>query len=449
MRPRQPASDRSEDLFRARLEQIIDMRHELVRLAQAIDWDGIDKRLARQFADTGRPATETRFMVGLLLLKHMFGLSDEGVCERWVYDPYFQFFTGEAFFQHRFPHERSGLSHWRKRLGDSLEALLTESLRVAHDTGALKPKDVTRITVDTTVQPKNVAHPTDAKLMHRAIAWLGRLAAEHGVPLRQSYKRVAKRAVVRAGRYAHAKQFKRHHREMRFLRSRLGRLIRDIRRKIAGDAALKEVFAIPLSRADEVRRQRQRQRGWKLYSLHAPEVECIGKGKAHRPYEFGVKVSIATTNARSPGGQFVVHAKALPGNPYDGHTLKDVIAETEAITGAQVRRAYVDKGYRGHNVTDHPARVYRSGQKRGVHGTIKRELRRRSAIEAVIGHLKSDGHLGRNYLAGRLGDHLNAVLTAIGHNFRLVLRWMRRLLRAIVLAILATVGSVQSTQCAS
>ena len=449
MRPRQPSSDRTDDLFRARLEQIIDLNHELVRLARRIDWDGIDARLARQFADTGRPATETRFMIGLLLLKHMFGLSDEGVCERWVYDPYFQFFTGEAFFQHRFPHERSGLSHWRKRLGDSLDALLTESLRVAHDTGALKPQDVTRITVDTTVQPKNVTHPTDAKLMHRAIDRLGRLAAEHRVPVRQSYKRVAKRAAVMAGRYAHAKQFKRHHRELRFLRTRLGRLSRDIRRKIAGNEPLIEIFAIPLSRADQVCRQRQNQRGWKLYSLHAPEVECIGKGKAHKPYEFGVKVSIATTNARSPGGQFVLHTKALPGNPYDGHTLKAVIEGAQAITGAEVQKVYVDKGYRGHDATDHRFRVYRSGQKRGVHGVIKRELRRRSAIEAVIGHLKSEGHLGRNYLAGRTGDHLNAVLTAIGHNFRLILRWLRRFLRAIVKAIIASTSALTRVQIAS
>ena len=440
MRPRKGPTDRPDDLFRARLDQIIDMGHELVRLAGKIDWKGIDERLAGQFSENGRPATETRFMVGLLLLKHSYKLSDEGVCERWAYDPYFQFFTGETFFQHKFPHERSGLSHWRKRLGDGMvEMLLTESLRVAHDTGALKAKDATRITVDTTVQPKNVAHPTDAKLMHKAINWLGRLAAEHGVVLRQSYKRVAKRAAVMAGRYAHAKQFNRQRRAVRFLRSRLGRLIRDIRRKIKGDEALEEVFAIPLSRADQVRRQRQRQRGWKLYSLHAPEVECIGKGKAHKPYEFGVKVSIATTNARSPGGQFVLHAKALPGNPYDGHTLADVIAETEAITGAEIQKIYVDKGYRGHDAHTHKFKVYRSGQKRGVHGTIKRELKRRSAIEPVIGHLKSDGHLDRNYLAGRDGDHLNAVLTATGHNLRLILRWLTLLSRAISLAIVSTI----------
>ena len=163
-------------------------------------------------------------MIGLLLLKHIYGLSDEGVCERWVYDPYFQHFTGEEFFQHDFRHERSDLSHWRKRLGDKLELLLAESLRVAHASGALRTKDLARVTIDTTVQPKNVTFPTDAKLLHAAINGLTRLAKKHGVRLRQSYLRIAKRAAMMAGRYAHAKQFNRHHRELRILRIRLGRI---------------------------------------------------------------------------------------------------------------------------------------------------------------------------------------------------------------------------------
>lgn len=435
MRPRKTETTGSGDLFRSRLDQIIDMGHELVRLADEVDWDWIDGELAERFSDTGRPGTESRFMVGLLLLKHIYGLSDEGVCERWVYDPYFQHFTGEEFFRHAFPHERSGLTHWRGRIGDELEVLLQESLRVAHDVGALNKGDLARITVDTTVQPKNVTHPTDAKLMLTAIRQLGKLAKEHGVEVRQSYARVAKRAALMAGRYAHAKQFKRAGRELRFLRTRLGRLIRDIRRKTDGDQRLREVFAVPLGKAMQIRRQRQQQRGWKLYSWHAPETECIGKGKAHRPYEFGVKVSIATTNRRAKGGQFVLHAKALAGNPYDGHTLADVIAETERLTGREIERAYVDKGYRGHDAAK-PLRVFLSGQKRGVFGAIRRELRRRSAIEAVIGHMKTDGHLGRNFLKGRHGDHANAVLTAAGYNFRLVLRWLRALLRKILAALL-------------
>jgi IS5 family transposase len=260
MRPKKHAPTGAGDLFRARLDQIINMKHELVQLAERIDWEWLDGEIAPLYADKGRPGIETRFVIGLLLLKHMFALSDEQVCERWVYDPYFQHFTGEEFFQHAFPHERSDLSHWRQRLGDKLELLLAESLRVAHEAGALRPQDLKRVTVDTTVQPKAITFPTDAKLLHAAIRGLGRLARKHGVKLRQSCARIAKRAAMMAGRYAHAKQFKRHHRALRLLRTRLGRLIRDIGRKIEGEPALEAAFAQPLARAVQIRFQQQRQR---------------------------------------------------------------------------------------------------------------------------------------------------------------------------------------------
>ena len=434
MRPKQQQTTGSADLFRARLDQIINMKHELVQLAAKIDWQWIDGEIASLYSDKGRPGIATRFVIGLLLLKHIYGLSDEGVCERWVHDPYFQYFTGEEFFQHAFPHERSDLSHWRKRLGAKLELLLAESLRVAYESGALRTRDLARVTVDTTVQPKAISFPTDAKLLHAAIRGLNRLARQHGIRLRQSYLRLAKHAAMMAGRYAHAKQFNRHRKQLRLLRSRLGRLIRDIGRKIAGQPAFEAAFTWPLTRARQIRAQQQRQRGWKLYSFHAPEVECIGKGKARAPYEFGVKVSITTTNARAPGGQFVLHAAALPGNPYDGHTLKQAIEGAERLTGRTIERAYVDKGYRGHNAPN-PHRVFLSGQKRGVFAVIKRELRRRSAIEAVIGHMKTEGHLERCYLKGVEGDAANAILTAVGHNLRLILAWLRMLLRLFVLTL--------------
>src|SRR6266567_2957024 len=448
MRPKKNKTTGSNDLFRARLDQIINLKHELVLLAGKIDWDWIDGEIAPLYSENGRPGIETRFMIGLLLLKHIYGLSDEGVCERWVHDPYFQFFTGEEFFQHAFPHERSDLSHWRKRLGDRLELLLAESLRVAHEAGALRSQDLKRVTVDTTVQPKAITFPTDAKLLHAAIKGLNRLARKHGVRLRQSYSRVAKAAAMMAGRYAHAKQFRRHQRQLRILRSRLGRIVRDIRRKIDGQPALEQAFALPLGRATQIRSQQQRQRGWKLYSFHAPEVECIGKGKASAPYEFGVKASIVTTTARAPGGQFVLHAKALPGNPYDGHTLGAVIEATERLTGREIERAYVDKGYRGHHAPN-PRRVFISGQKRGVFGRIKCELTRRSAIEAVIGHMKAEGHLGRCYLKGRAGDAANVILSAVGYNLRLILAWLKTLLCLILTALTQafTTRSVLKSAC--
>jgi IS5 family transposase len=185
-----------------------------------------------------------------------------------------------------------------------------------------------------------------------------------------------------------------------------------------------------------VREQQQRQRGPKVYSLHAPEVECIGRGRAHRPYEFGVKVSVATTISRAKGGQFVTHVKALPGNPYDGHTLATVIPEMEALVGNTISRILADKGYRGHNAPpEHKLRVFISGQKRGVTPSIKLQLRRRSAVEPVIGHLKAEHRMGRNYLCYRRGDAANAILAAVGYNFRRLIRWLTLLLCQILAAL--------------
>jgi IS5 family transposase len=257
------------------------------------------------------------------------------------------------------------------------------------------------------------------------------------VALRQSYARVGKFALIQHQRYAHAKQFNRANRMLKKLRTLLGRVIRDIGRKIEGDSGLEAAFAHLLILARRVREQKQRQRGPKVYSLHAPEVECIGKGKAHRPYEFGVKVSVATTISHAKGGQFVTHVKALPGNPYDGHTLATVIPDMEALVGNTIARILSDKGYRGHNAPpDYKFRVFISGQKRGVTPAIKRQLRRRSAVEPVIGHLKAEHRMDRNYLWYRRGDAANAVLAATGYNFRRLIRWLRLLLRQILIALI-------------
>ncbi len=322
---------------------------------------------------------------------------------------------------------------------EKLVALIQESLATAtRRTGAAKPADFAKVIVDTTVQPKAVAFPTDAKLMHRARERLVRLAKKTGVSLRQSYERVGKRALIAHQRYAHAKQFKRANRALKTLRTYLGRVVRDIGRKIVGEADLESVFAHPLMLARRVREQRQHQHGRKVYSLHAPEVECIGKGKAHRPYEFGVKVSIATTLYHSKGGQFIAHAKALPGNPYDGHTLATVIPDMEAQLGANLTRIVADRGYRGHNAPpDYKFKVYISGQRRRVTEPIKRELRRRSAVEPVIGHAKAEHRMGRNHVAATQGDASNAVLAAAGYNFRRRLEWLRLLLCLILAALTA------------
>src|SRR3974377_2452965 len=232
---------------------------------------------------------------------------------------------------------------------EKLVALLQESLAVATRTEAMKPADLARVIVDTTVQPKAVMFPTDAKLLNRARERLVRLAQELGVVLRQSYRRGGKFAPIKHQRYPHAKQCKRANRSLRKLKTYLGRVIRDIRRKTAGDEGLRETLVRPLYLAERVLAQDRHQRGRKIYSLHATEVECIGKGKAHKPYEFGVKVSVATTLKHSRGGQFVAHVQSLPGNPYDGHTLAGVIPAIEQLIGHTIERLHAHAGYRGHN----------------------------------------------------------------------------------------------------
>jgi len=439
-----PRDERQKDLLRPALDEIIDMGHPLVRLAGKIDWDFLDGRFSSVCTSgPGQPGLPTRLVAGLFILKHMENLSDDVLCARWIENPYYQYFCGELSFCHRLPFDRSSLTRWRQRLGEAaLVALIQESLSVAHKLGALETKDLQRVAVDTTVQPKAIAHPTDARLMHRALEKLVALARRHGVVLRQSYLRVAKRAAIMVGRYSHAHQFRRARRALKFLRTRLGRVIRDINRKIDGRPELEARFGRLLDLALKVRHQDHRQRGPKVYSLHAPEVECIGKGKARAPYEFGCKVSIATPVTSPKGGQFVLHARALHGNPFDGHTLGPVVADLERLTGLESRRIHVDKGYRGHN-QPHKFRVWISGQARRVSASIRREMKRRAAVEPVIGHLKAEHRMERNHLKGREGDRINAVLAAAGFNFGLLLRWLAELLRALIALLAETSPAAQ------
>ncbi|MCP1838519.1 hypothetical protein ACVIHI_000117 [Bradyrhizobium sp. USDA 4524] len=241
-----PRDDRQKDLLLPALDQIIDMGHPLVRLAALIDWNILNERFSSVCqAGSGQPGLPTRLVAGLFILKHMHNLSDEVLCARWIEKPYYQYFCGELSFRHRLPFDRSSMTRWRQRLGEEqFVALIQESLSVAHKTGALGPKDLKRVVVDTTVQPKAVAHPTDARLLHRAIIKLVGLAKRNRVPLRQSYLRLAKRAAIMTGRYTHAHQFKRARRQLKFLRTRLGRIIRDIRRKIDGDTVLEARFGL-------------------------------------------------------------------------------------------------------------------------------------------------------------------------------------------------------------
>jgi len=430
-----PRDNRQKDLLRPALEDIIDLDHPLVRLAREIDWPFLDGRFASVCTSgPGQPPLPTRLVAGLFILKHMHDLSDEVLCARWLENPYYQFFCGELSFCHKLPFERSSLTHWRQRLGEEqLVALVQESLSVAHRTGALATRDLERVVVDTTVQPKAIAHPTDARLCHRAgeagrsrqaqwgavateLSASGQARGDHGRPIQSCPPVQAGAARTQIPAHPTGPGDPRH--PPQDCRGRAAR------RALRQPARPGGAGALP--RPSPARP--------KIYSLHAPEVECIGKGKARAPYEFGCKVSIATPATKPKGGQFVLHAKALHGNPFDGHTLGPVVTELERQTGVTTRRIHVDKGYRGHNHKE-KFRVWISGQVRRVTRSIRREMKRRAAVEPVIGHAKAEHRMGRNYLKGRDGDRINAVLAAAGYNFALLLRWLARLLRALFQAL--------------
>ena len=409
------------DLFQQPLADLINLKHPLVKLAELIDWSVFESRWAEFFPSrTGRPASSPRLIAGLLYLQHTFACSDEDLIWTWVENPYWQHFCGETYFQHEPPIDPSSMTRWRQRVGEEgVEWLLTETIEAARRGKVVKAKSFEKIIVDTTVMEKAVAYPTDSRLLERARQHLVKLADTVGITLRQNYNREAPRLAAQVGRYAHAKQFRRMNATLKSLRTVVGRVWRDIDRKLdRQDEGLSAKAASILGRVKRLLEQKPKDKN-KLYSLHAPEVECISKGKARQPYEFGVKVTVATTHKEG----LVVGMRSLPGNPYDGHTLPEAIEQVSILTAQKPKAVFVDKGYRGVSVDG--VTIWRSGQKRGVTPSIRKAIHRRSAVEPAIGHMKNEGKLRRNWLKASLGDALNAVLCGAGHNLRMILRAIR------------------------
>jgi IS5 family transposase len=416
MKPKKPQHQDQVDLFRSRLDQILDRKHSLFVLANQIDWSVFDNQFGRLYADKGRPALPTRLMVGLHYLKHAFNESDESVVARLLENGYWMYFCGFEFFIHRLPLDPSSLVRWRKRIGPkNMEQLLAETLETAKRGGHLTEEHLERVNVDTTVQEKAIAYPTDARLYHKARVLLVKAAKQRGIALRQSYLRLGKRALIMSSRYAHARQMKRARREQKKLKTYLGRVYRDVLRNCPQpDASLAEL----LYNAQRILTQQRNDKN-KLYSLHAPEVECISKGKVHKKYEFGCKVSLATTSKDN----WIVGAEALHNNPFDGHTLKGALEQVKRLVGWAVGNAYCDKGYKGNpkqlgGTTVHLA----NRRKSSMTASEWRWFKRRPAIEPVIGHTKEDHRMDRNYLKGTDGDKMNAILAACGFNLRKLLR---------------------------
>jgi IS5 family transposase len=422
MKPKSRPESNQLQLFQAQFEQLLNHDHPLFVLARQIDWARFEAALADCYSpDQGAPAKAVRLLVGLHYLKHTFNESDESLVERWIENPYWQHFCGFETMQHQWPLHPTSLTKWRQRVGaEKLSELLGETLALALRTHQVTRQDLGQVNVDTTVQEKNITYPTDSKLLHKAMVKLVQAAKQRGVKLRQTYVRVAKHAAIMAGRYAHAKQFKRMRRQLKKLRTYLGRVIRDLRRKLPEPD---EVLETLLTRCERLRVQQPCDKN-KLYSLHEPEVKCISKGKARQRYEFGQKVTVATANRSN----WIVGVGLCQDNPYDGHTLAVAMTTIEQTTGVPITDAYVDKGYRGHDYQGE-ARIHLAGSStKKLSQSQKKRRKRRSAVEPKIGHLKSDHRLGRCFLKGLSGDAINVILAAAGSN-------LLKLLRRIALAL--------------
>jgi len=455
----------TEDFFRARLDQMIDLRHPLAVLASRMPWPQIEASLAPVFAhrdrkgrlsegadmfgptlavagagisNAGRPRLPIRLMVALLYLKHAYNESDESLVERWAQDVYFQFFSGQVYFEPRLPCDPAQISRFRRVLGEAgVEQLLKTTIEAAVDMGAVKKAEFERVIVDTTVQEKAIAHPSDSRLLEVAREKVARLAKRAGIQLKQTHEREGKTLRRRAGGYAHAKQFKRLRTVLKRQRTILGRLLREVRRKMGGLAdETRGKLETWVQRAERIHRQRPKDKN-KLYALHAPEAECISKGKARHPYEFGVKVSLAVTHQHG----LMVGARSFPGNPYDGHTLAAQIEQTNNLLqdiGVKPTTAIVDLGYRGVDKDLAPVEVIHRGKFKSLTPKHKTWLKRRQAIEPLIGHTKADHRMDRCWLKGAAGDALHAVLCAAGFNIRWLLRAIAKLgLTALLLALTA------------
>lgn len=423
----QAKTDNHRLLFETELENMINLEHPLVKLAQQIGWATFEEQFGVLYDEgIGRPAKPIRLMVGLQYLKYTFNFSDEQLVYTWIENPYWQYFCGEKYFRHKLPIDPTSMTKWRNRVKDSgLETLLEETIKAGLEMKVIKKADTQKLVVDTTVQEKNITFPTDAKLCFKAREKLVDLASVLGIKLRQTYRRLAKQALVMQSRYAKSRKFGQAKKEQKKLKNFLGRVVRDIENKIGDDLFLRLEFSELLDIAKNIYTQTKNSKN-KTYSIHEPDVQCIAKGKAHKKYEFGCKAGFVTTAKNC----FVVGAMAFEGNPFDGHTLRKNLSQTKRFLGVeQLGDVYVDEGYKGHDCEDiADVTVVKRGWRKKKRSE-KRWLKRRSSIEPTIGHLKQDNRLCRNYLKGIKGDKANAILSACGYN-------MRKLLRKFIFALI-------------
>lgn len=403
-----------------KLVELLNHSHNLYRLANIINWNYLEQTVGKTYAEgPGRPETSVRLIVGLHYLKYLENKSDEEIVKGFIQNPYWQYFCGCEYFEHTLPIHPTTLVKWRKKIGlQKLEKLLEETINIAKRERFIDSFELKIVNVDTTVQEKAVTFPTDAKLCHKMRRVLVKAAKIRSIHLRQTYERVGQKAFIMQGRYAHARQMKRFKSQIRKLKTYLGRTIRDIKRKcLTPDKQLSNL----LNLSERILNQKRNDSN-KIYSIHAPEVECIAKGKAHKKYEFGCKVSIVTTSRKN----WIVGVEALHGNPYDGHTLNSSIDQVERLSGQRPQQAFVDKGYKGKNNYPDDVEIMVAGRKKKATPTLAKYFKRRSAIEPIIGHIKTDHRMGRNFLLGKIGDRVNAILSGCAFNLKKIMNLFKQ-----------------------
>lgn len=415
MQPKTLQQDQGS-LFTSRLSQQLKPDHELLKLAKVIPWQQLEEEFKPLFTEgPSRPPLPVRLAAGLMILEHMYGLSDERVVIAWVENPYWQAFCGYDFLQWELPVHPTSLTRWRQRIGpEGIEKILQASIQVAVETQTVTPNELSKTICDTTVMPKAITHPTDAKLIQRSMERIVKAARKAGVTLHRSYQRVARWALKDYQRLMHGKRFRKAQKPLNKLRRCLSKILKEL------DPALESCPRWLLREAAIGAKLllQSKEDKHKIYSCHEPHVSCIAKGKAHKPYEFGSKACLLITEKRGIALSMTAHG----GNPYDGHLLLEAKQRAERNTGKAIERVLVDRGFRGHEVENAQVLV---SYTRGLTQHLKKALRRRQAIEPWIGHMKQEGKLDRCHLKGQIGDQMHALLVAVGHNFRVILRKLR------------------------
>ena len=402
------------ELFRPMLVDFIDDKHELVLLSEKIDWDYFEKEFSPLYSKTGNPSHPIRFMVGCLLLKHLYNLGDETLASAWIMNPYMQHFCGRVFFEHQFPCDPSNFVHFRKRIREKgIEKIFSYSVRM-HDA---KTSTSNFVLSDTTVQENNTTFPTDAKLCKKVIDYCNKIAENEGIKQRQRYTKVSKQLVRNTYNGKHPKRAKLARKSQRQLKTIAMRLIRELERNFTAEQ--QEFYRESMELYTKAVTQKRNDTD-KVYSLHKPFTRCIAKGKAHKQYEFGNKVGLVTTSNK--GKKIILGIKAFLQTPYDGHTIEPLLEQMET-GGQQLPKELVyDRGGKGKSeikgvkisIPGVPRKTDTAYQKH----TKRKKFRTRAAIEPIIGHLKTDFRLAQNYFLGETGPQINALLSATAWNMK-------------------------------